>query len=339
MEKILIFSLLAIILFFVQNWIGSKSYSRGYIRFSIFDSSDEAFSINYVIKVLGPVIFLIIVVAILQYIKLDKFIDGILTVIYLYIALRLALIFIYERASIVNWTIIFPYYLSIIIISNIIYYRFIKSVTSLLPDFAYIKNEIWLLIIIFIYQIGNGAGERSLSNQYYEQEQAFLPELKKRKRKYVIKRYNEFKKLYEKEINNISNSDETFKLIIYSILIFENFNRPRFIRYIERIWVKLSKTEITQGIMQQSSSKVITDLQSVKIGTQSLYDKYLKLKTSEYNYLIYRQIIKKQCPDKKYVRQVLFISKAIIDSETDSLKYSNIFDEIKSEFNLYDIID
>jgi len=108
---------------------------------------------------------------------------------------------------------------------------------------------------------------------------------------------------------------------------------------LERIWVRISKTEVTQGVMQQNSSKPLSDLESIKIGTQYLYDKYLNLKESGNNYSIYRRIIKRQCPDKKYVRQVLFISKALIDKEIDKTKYSDIFDEIRSEFNLYDIID
>jgi len=339
MEKILIYGFLAVILFFIQNWIGGKSYSRGYVRFSLFDSSDEAFSINFVIKVLGPIIFLIITVAVLQYLKQEHLINGILNVIYIYIAIRIVLIFLYERETIVNWVLIITFYLSIILFSNIVYFKFIKSVSSLLPDFSDIKNEIWLLIIIFLYQIGNGSKEQALSNPYYEPEQAFLPEFKNRKRRYVIKKYNDFKLRYSEEIDKISNSNETFNLIIYSIIIFENFNRPRFIRLLERIWVRISKTEVTQGVMQQNSSKPLSDLESIKIGTQYLYDKYLNLKESGNNYSIYRRIIKRQCPDKKYVRQVLFISKALIDKEIDKTKYSDIFDEIRSEFNLYDIID
>lgn len=339
MEKVILYFALAVILFFIQNCIGSRTYSKGYIRFSLFDSSDEAFSINYVIKVIGPIVFLIIVVAVLQYFKLDSFIEGILSVIYIYIGIRLTLIFVYERAAIVNWVMICFYYASIIVFSNIIYYKFITSVSTLLPDFTDIKNEIWLLIILFIYQIGNSVGERSIPNPYYEPEQAFLPEFKKRKRKYVIKKYNGFKSQYETEINKISAADSTFNLVIFSIIIFENFNRPTAIRSIERLWAKVSHCEVTQGIMQQPSRTPLSDLQSIKIGTEFLHNKYRKIKDSDNDYSIYRRVIKKQCPDKKYVRQVLFIAKAIIDQEHNNGKYSRIFNEIKSEFNLYDIID
>lgn len=339
MEKITVHFLLAILLFLTQNWIGSRTYSKGYIRFSLFDSSDEAFSLNYMIKVIGPIVFLIITVAVLQFFNLELYIDNILNVIYYYIGIRIILIVIYERIFIVNWLIIISYYISIILLSNIIYFKFISAINSLLPDFSELKNEIWLLIIIFIYQIGNGSESQTLSNMYYEPEQAFLPEFKTRKRRYVIKQYKKLKLKYESEINKISNSNDTFNLIIYAILIFENFNRPRVIRFVERIWVRIIRRNVTQGIMQKSSKTVISDLESVKLGTQFLFDKFIKLKESNNNYSIYRRIIKKQCPDKKYIRQVLFISKALIDFDSSEEKYSDIFDEIKSEFGLYDIID
>ena len=54
---------MALALFLIQNWIGSKSYSRGYVKFSLLDDKDEALSFNFVIKVFGPIVYLIIMVA------------------------------------------------------------------------------------------------------------------------------------------------------------------------------------------------------------------------------------------------------------------------------------
>lgn len=51
---------MALALFLIQNWIGSKSYSRGYIKFSLLDDKDEALSFNFVIKVFGPIVYLIL---------------------------------------------------------------------------------------------------------------------------------------------------------------------------------------------------------------------------------------------------------------------------------------
>jgi hypothetical protein len=246
------------------------------------------------------------------------------------------MIFIYERATIVNWTRIFFYYLSIIIISTIIYNNFIDSVDSLLPDFTQIKNEIWLLIIIFIYQLGNGFEEKTPNNEIFETTKAYLPEIKTRKKKYILQHFKCLNNEFEEIINKISKSDSSFRLIIISILIFENFNRPRIIRHLERIWVRLRKAKVTQGIMQIASDKPITDAESVRQGTEYLFSKYSEYLKEKYTNYLFRRTIKRHCPDKKYIRQILFIAKCIIDNSENKEDYSTIFEEIKSEFELYD---
>lgn len=330
---------LAFILFFIQNWIGSRAYSKGYIRFSLLDDKDEALSLNYVIKVFGPIVYLILTVALFQYFKIDNFKTDIINVIYYYLGIRLTMIFIYERAKIVNWARILFYYLSIIIISTIIYNNFIDSVDSLLPDFTQIKNEIWLLIIIFIYELGNGFEGKTPKNEIFEATNAYLPEIKSRKKKYILQNFKRLNNEYGKIIDEISSSDSSFRLVIISILIFENFNRPRIIRFLERIWVRFSKAKVTQGIMQIASDKPLSDLDSVRLGTKYLFSKYSEFLKEEAKYYLFRRTIKQHCPDRKYIRQVLFIIKCIIDNSGKKDDYSKIFKEIKSEFELYDYYD
>ncbi len=111
---------LAIWLFAIQNWIGSRAYSVGYVKFSLLDDKDEALAINFVIKVFGPVVFLILAVAIFQYSNLSTVNSNVINVIYYYIGIRLLLIFLYERFFVVNWIKIITYYLVVIFISRYI---------------------------------------------------------------------------------------------------------------------------------------------------------------------------------------------------------------------------
>lgn len=335
MEAVVHF-LLAISLFLIQNYIGSRSYSKGYIKFSLLDEKDETVSTNFVIKVFGPIIFIILSASLFQYFNLNRFVPNVINVVYYYIFIRIFFIVIYERVLIINWFRTLIHFSAIVLVSNIINDKLIKSVSVLLPDFSTIKNELWLLVIIFLYQVGNGTVEKFSDNNLSEQTKAYLPELKKRKRKYILKKYKDFNKEYEKIIKQISKEDNAFDLLVISILIFENFNRPFILRYIERIYCFLFRKTITQGIMQISSNKVISDTESVKIGTDNLFNVYKEIKSEQNIYNPYRRTIKRHCPDKKYIRQILFIAKAIIDAESDRGKYSEIFEEIKSEFDLYD---
>lgn len=331
--------LLAIILFMLQNWIGERAYARGYIRFSLLDDKDEALSLNYVLKVFGPIVYLILVVGLFEYLKLERFKSEIINVIYFYLGIRVIVIFAFERVSIVNWPRIIVHYLSILIASTIIYKNFINSVDTLLPDLAQIKNEIWLLVIIFLYQIGNGVGEKTPLNEMGETTTAYLPEIKSRKRKYILRKFRQFETEYGKTINEICHHDHSFRLVVLSLLIFENFNRPRILRFFERLWVRLTKRGTTQGIMQVLSDLPLSDLDSVKNGTQFLYLKYQEYLHSKNNYNIFTRTIKRHCPDRKYIRQILFIGKCIIDNSPSKEKYSAIFEEIKTEFQLYDYYD
>lgn len=324
--------ILAAILFFIQNWIGSRSYSIGYIRFSLLDDKDEALSTNFVIKVFGPIVYIIICATILQYFGLSQFNDRIINVVYYYLGLRILMIFIYERWSIVNWGRIVFYYSSIVIISSFVYNNFIEEVGVLLPDFSELKNEIWLLILIFLFQAGNGFVERLPNNELQESKSAYLPELKRRKKRYILKQNTFFLNKFDGVISQISDNNESFALIVRSIIIYENFNRPRLIRHLERVYVRLTKKKVTQGVMQSPSRHVISDEESVTRGAKSLFRFY---SNDEGNYKKYSQTIKHHCPDRKYVRQILFIAKCIIDNSKKQKRCHVLYDEIVQEFDLY----
>lgn len=335
---ILVHFLLSIILFFLQNWIGARAYSRGYVKFSLLDDKDEALSINFVIKVFGPTVFLIITVATLQYFKLNQFIPNIINVIYWYLILRVLAIVLYERILIVNWWRILLYYSLILWFSTLIYSQFITKIEDLLPDFSQIKNEIWLLIIVFIYQIGNKIGEEKIKEKEYEIATYYFPELKRRKKRYILRKHHLFFKEYGSTINKNCNNNEQLRELILAVIIFENFNRPRFIRSLERAKLWLTKRKTSVGIMQISSAKIISDLESVNIGSKQLFQKYLSVKDEETSET-YKRVIKSHCPDKKYISEVLFILKVIVENKYPGKKettYNELFSEIIAEFGLCD---
>ena len=337
---------LAIILFLIQNWIGSRAYSVGYIKFSLLDDKDEALAVNYVIKVFGPVIFLILTVAIFQYSKLTALNSEIINVIYYYLAIRLFLIVIYGRILIVNWFRILIYYASVLLIANYTYENFLLSIGNLLPDFSQIKNEIWLLILIFLYQVANGFETKYPNNAIQETTLAYLPELLPRKRRYILRKFRKLQETYSATIDKITNGNKEVRLVIIAILIFENFNRPFVIRQIENIWFKtFAKGSLgTTGIMQTKSTTVLKDKESVEKGTSELYEVYLKmLKEDEgrdwHRYSI-RRTIKRHCKDRMYIRQILFVCKAILDNYYNQAdrdgEFKYLYSEIRDEFSLYD---
>lgn len=335
---------LAIVLFLLMNWIGARSYSVGYVRFSLLDDKDEALAVNYVIKVLGPIVFLVLAVAAFQYSNLSDLNSGLVRVVYFYVAIRLLLIVLYGRILVVNWFRIIVYYLSVVALADYTYSNFLLSIENLLPDFVELKNEIWLLILIFLYQVANGFEAKYPRNALQETTTAYLPELIPRKRRYIVRMFKKFDKEYSNTIDEVTEGNKEFTVFIVSIIIFENFNRPPVVRAIENLWFKtLAKGRIgTTGIMQTKSNEVLTDRESVEQGTKRLYQAYQEILRQQEGSRLYsnsiRRTIKRHCRDRVYVRQILFICKAVLDNcyREKREDFGHLYSEIQDEFSLYD---
>jgi hypothetical protein len=282
MEILLVQIVLGIGLFFLINWIGKHSYSIGYMEISIFVKTEEAPALNFLIRVLTPIVYIIIVSTTLYYFRLDKFVWNIYLVNVYYILFRLSFNLITNRGLLLNWYRQFLYWIAIVVISFFTYENLIKVKANILPDFTTISNELWIIILIFIFQVAN--------NLRFSQEAT-----KRRKDNYLKSRYNYFKKFYGQIIKDLTRN-EILESIVYAVIIYEDFNRPKIARSIENLKFRMTKKPHTLGVMQVKSGKLISDLESVKLGTEkivSAYKKYLENPTdSEYfdwhaiNYII-----------------------------------------------------
>jgi hypothetical protein len=284
METIFIHAILGIILFFLINWIGKHSYSIGYMEISIFTKIEEAPALNFLIRVLTPIVYIIIISTTLYYFKLDKYVQDIFYVNIYYIIFRLTFNLITNRGLLLNWYKQFLYWSAIIIISYFVYIKIIKIKENILPDFTTLANELWIIILLFIFQITNNI---KLS----------VDGTQKRKENYLRSRYKYFKSIYGKVITDLTKN-EVLESIAYAILIYEDFNRPKAARIIENIMQKLTNKPYTLGVMQVKSSKQISDIESVQIGTKKIvksYHDYLNELKNEnkdfYEYSAYYSII------------------------------------------------
>jgi hypothetical protein len=77
LEIVLVHALLAIAMFFVLNWIGKLAESAGYLTLDIFLKRDEAPAFNFVFRVFGPVVFVLLAACLLYLAKLDSYVEGI----------------------------------------------------------------------------------------------------------------------------------------------------------------------------------------------------------------------------------------------------------------------
>lgn len=252
---------LAITLFFIVNWIGSHSYSIGYMEISLFVRVEEAPALNFLVRVVSPIVYLIVISAILYYLNLDRFVYNIYLVNIYYLVFRLSFNIVTQRARLLNWSRQFLYWTAIIIISYFTYEKLIKEKTYILPDFTSIANELWIIILVFLFQTAN-------------QIRLSPDGTKRRKENYLTVRYNYFKKLYGAIIKANTNN-QILEAVSYAILIYEDFNRPKVARWIENLKFKLTNKPHTLGAMQFYSQTFISDEQSVNLGSQKIRNDYI----------------------------------------------------------------
>jgi len=325
--------ILGVLLFFIINWIGKHSYSIGYMQISMFLKEEEAPAFNFLFRIISPIVYLFIVSAILYKIGLDSFVANAYFISIYYVLFRLVFNLITNRGLLMNWYRQFLYWLSIITISYFSYTEIIYKKENILPDFETISNELWIVILIFLFHTFNRI--RISSDRTVQ-----------RKENYLMKRLATFKKKYSSLIHEKINNDKLIS-IAYAIMIYEDFNRPKVARFIENIRFKLTNKKHSLGLMQVQTEKYINDEQSVELGLEKLNNAYSKV-LKEYGLdkeetikillpdasinegSLERKIISDYNKDNDYVDEVKMLTKKIFDLNTSEEK-TYLFPRYKGE--------
>ena len=255
---------LAIAAFFIINWIGEHSLSLGYMQLSMFMQTDEAPAFNYLFRVVAPIVYLLLVSAILYVVGLDRFTDNIYVVSIYYVSFRVLFNVFMGRARLLNWTTQAAYAISTIIISVWLYDHVISTRANLLPDFATLSNELWLIIAIFLYQVIN-------------QLTFGVDGTRRRKQRYITTQLDSLIKRYGNIADSVLTNDK-LRALAYAIMIYESFNRPTVVRWIEYVALLLTRQPKTLGVMQVKSTAVISDKESVRLGTHKMLEDYQEFK-------------------------------------------------------------
>lgn len=263
MDILLVHIILGIGLFFLINWIGKHSFSVGYMQISMFLKIEEAPAFNFLLRILSPIVYLFIISAILYKIGLDRFVTDIYFISIYYVIFRLIFNLITNRRLLMNWYRQVLYWVSIIAISYFSYSEIIYKKENILPDFDTISNELWIIILIFLFNILNRI--RISSDKTLE-----------RKENYLNNRLSIFKKKYSDLVNEKLNNDK-LKSIAYAIMIYEDFNRPKVARMVENVRFKITRKKHSLGLMQVQTNKFINDEKSVELGLEKLNNAYNKV--------------------------------------------------------------
>ncbi len=307
----------AILMFFIINWVGAKSISIGYMQMSIVVEEESAPALNFLFKAIAPVIIMILFVALAQAIHFEIFTIHCYLIVVYYWLVRTIVVIIYGRGSLTNWAVQFFYWVSSISLS-ICVYKLLDKVDEILPDPASLRDEMWILIILFFYS--------TVNNMTFNRTSTV-----KRKENYINNTYTLFKNKYDKTISKKCKK-YFIKQVVYAIMIYENFNRPKIVRWIEYGRFLLTKKPHTLGIMQVMTLKMINDKQSISLAINKIISdcdgiiqKYKNNKECFGLGTMVEMIAGKYNKDDEYVYEVEQIFSTISDTEKASTSFYRMY--------------
>lgn len=148
-------------------------------------------------------------------------------------------------------------YLLTIITSYLLNILVINKLTNIFLTSKDIKLLIWILIIVYTYTLFKDNLKVPITKRihYYEDKE------------YIVMQYAKLKNKYYKEIK--TTSKELLPLI-YSVMIYENYQKPSIIRTLDKYKSKFNQKESKYGIMQIQSKEYIDDITSIKLATKKL---------------------------------------------------------------------
>lgn len=205
-------------------------------------------------------IYIIILSGIFNFYNLTTDNDNIfLIILFLLIGNILYLTLVKERTILKNHNYNLKKYILTLISSYLINILIINKIDNIFPSIENIRLIIWLFIIgyIFLYIKKNIEIKVPINNNisFYQDKE------------YIVMQYAKYKNKY----NNLINSKYLeINNLLYSIMIYENYNKPELIRKLDIIKYKIFKENIKFGIMQIEKKEPITDEESIDISKKKL---------------------------------------------------------------------
>ena len=285
-----------IVLFFTKgmNTLNYEYISLKYTGFRFNNTKDSPIGLNLLIKILAPTIYIILISGFLYELNYNNLVKNIYLVTIFYNILRILSIVVLNRILLIKWKEELMHFAISILLSYFIYIIFISKTTQIFISVDEIRDGIWLTIIIFFLSL--------IIKKVYNNAILTEQESNRRSNNYIINKYNKLKKKYD---YIITTKNKSLKKLTYAIMIYEDYNRPKIIRYIE--YLKLFFTRrATLGIMQVSTKKFITDFQSVELGYKKLKKDYEKMKFVRKDKRI-KKILYNYNKSNRYVEEVIYI--------------------------------
>ena len=215
--------LLALVEFFLINWVGKHSITGGYgyHQISFIQTTEESPLFNVAFRVLGPTVFLVITAAIWYSLGLDEIVRNYWRVTAFYFVIRWGFNIALGRAGLMRWGNQLLIAALAIGLSIIVSEQLLVDRAAVMPSARGLTDELWIVVIAFLYLTVSRIGWTQLGSTFEE-----------KKRDYVLNRYRHFNSRFGSAVAQTARN-RAAEALSYSIMIYESFNRPFLFQLIE----------------------------------------------------------------------------------------------------------
>lgn len=316
--------ILAVITQHVIGWAGSILHQIGdtgqnYALFVFMDDRHQPMTNNILMNIFIPNIVSVFLYIVLQKLSVSNITIWVGLYVLFYFVYRFILICVILRRKEL-YTIRYEWGMAVssLIICLLLICFFFGKNNNLLISVNDLKEELWFAILLIIYTF-----IKNILDSKVKQDDVLT---RRQLEKYINNNFEILYRRYHRELN-ITREDRQVWLIIFSIMIFENFNRGAMLRWLERLKLKVVG-HATVGIMQVSSDKVLTDMESIL----EAYERIIKFGeelnidfSDELLSLFLNDLLMKYNPDENYASSVTYIYQCLYSFVYDNEPYCRDF--------------
>lgn len=281
--KLLALNIVFTIIFFVINSIigkfqsGHKLFEYGSFSFNL--DEGESFVDNFVLKIINPSVYMAILCAIFQSIGRIDIFNSLWMIIPLYWLLRVIYMLVKNILIYTNIKYEFVAFCMSAILGEGAFWFLLKPLMekeeSVFISREELRDAIWYAIIAYALKI-----VWDVYKTYLNADNIYSLQLRVRA---IEKKLSKFSKKYGTLIED-KIAENSFKdtskneviSLIYAIMIYEDYNRPFAFRVVEYIAKLICfKKEMTLGVMQVKTKKLISCKTSVELGVNKIINAYL----------------------------------------------------------------
>lgn len=321
-EAILILLAGAILLEHIVAWAGSILHSvpsSGESRYAVFtfrDDQDKPMTTNILMNILIPNVAMIFIYMWASYFALEYILENIVFFVIFYFAYIFLLICVLLRrkelfrigyeCSIAGAAIVMAYILNA--------YYFVNEQNVFIP-ISELTNELWIAIFLVLYKFFQLILDKWVTQRRVTKESMIVSYITKKFRQY----YGRYGHLVEITVGN-----RYMCILLYALMIFEDYNRGPFLRAVERMKYKVTGKG-TLGIMQMNADRMITDGESVELAYEKLQNEIIDEEINPYDEGQINYFAWQYNNDTDYAKSVAFIFSRLFEYLDEIPRYRNEF--------------